>query len=46
VARVLLTGSLGSIGRVVEPGLASLGHLAHAVLGSDLAAGTPPRRHI
>lgn len=36
MARVLLTGSLGSIGRVVEPGLTSLGH---TVLGADLAAG-------
>jgi uronate dehydrogenase len=34
--RVLLTGSLGSIGRVVEPGLAALGH---DVTGVDLAAG-------
>jgi uronate dehydrogenase len=34
--RVLLTGSLGSIGRVVEPGLTALGH---AVTGVDLAAG-------
>lgn len=34
--RILLTGSLGSIGRVVEPGLAGLGH---TVLGADLAAG-------
>lgn len=34
--RVLLTGSLGSIGRVVEPGLTRLGH---TVLGADLAAG-------
>jgi len=33
---VLLTGSLGSIGRVVAPGLESLGH---TVLGADLAAG-------
>ena len=31
--RVLLTGSLGSIGRVVTPGLESLGH---TVLGADL----------
>ena len=36
MARVLLTGSLGSIGRVVEPGLTGLGH---TVLGADLAAG-------
>jgi len=34
--RVLLTGSLGSIGRVVERGLTDLGH---AVLGVDIAAG-------
>jgi uronate dehydrogenase len=34
--RVLLTGSLGSIGRVVEPGLSDLGHV---VLGADIAAG-------
>lgn len=34
--RVLLTGSLGSIGRVVEPGLTALGH---EVTGVDLAAG-------
>jgi uronate dehydrogenase len=35
--RVLLTGSLGSIGRVVEPGLTELGH---SVIGVDVAAGT------
>jgi uronate dehydrogenase len=38
--RVLLTGSLGSIGRVVEPGLAALGH---EVTGVDLAAGAAYR---
>lgn len=34
--RVLLTGSRGSIGRVVEPGLTGLGH---TVTGVDLAVG-------
>lgn len=34
--RVLLTGSLGSIGRVVEPGLTALGH---SVVGGDLTSG-------
>jgi len=34
--RVLLTGSLGSIGSAVEPGLTGLGH---TVLGADIAAG-------
>lgn len=38
--RVLLTGSLGSIGRVVEPGLTAVGH---TVLGADLAAGAAYR---
>jgi uronate dehydrogenase len=38
--RVLLTGSLGSIGRVVEPGLTALGH---EVTGIDLAAGAAYR---
>jgi uronate dehydrogenase len=38
--RVLLTGSLGSIGRVVEPGLTALGH---EVAGADIAAGAAYR---
>lgn len=34
--RVLVTGSLGSIGQVVAPGLSGLGH---EVVGADIAAG-------
>jgi uronate dehydrogenase len=36
--RVLLTGSQGSIGRVVEPGLTELGH---TVIGLDIAGAAP-----
>lgn len=38
--RVLLTGSLGSIGRVVGPGLTGLGH---EVVGADIADGADRR---